>query len=482
MLTKVHNRMIENADVNVKDFGAIGDGVADDTAAIQAAFDAVGTNGEVYFPAGTYKTSSAINATCSFYGDGSGTIFRPSGGHEAFIVRAGRADRPYAERIGSFVIDFGHLGSVTSADIGLWLSKGSTPPANSGCYNTTFSNIMINKAYRGIQMLNTDLGNLWNTRFESIIITGSGDHGIYIDTTGTNGSLNVGFDTVTIDGLSSATAKGAYIRGIPNMSFFGVSTAITGGSGSCLTVSDCSNVDVRVQIESATTTSAISGLVAFLNCPTVEVSLTSQTCTFDQGAGNDASYIYADANVKTITVRAVNNAADVYTSGTTYKLNVGFGVSSTKLCILDQNVVASDAYASAAVKAATKWPDTNYALEKTATTRRTQALDVSIAVGATANLVSVADYASRPYQVAGLYIVQGSKSTDNTVGFTDLVLVTGVGQAVAQTVVVVSGNSINGGEARTYGVSGGFLTLSVAHVSGNYIVSATGFDQAGSAN
>jgi hypothetical protein len=37
--------------VSVKDFGAVGDGVADDTAAIQAALD---SNGDVYFPEGTY--------------------------------------------------------------------------------------------------------------------------------------------------------------------------------------------------------------------------------------------------------------------------------------------------------------------------------------------------------------------------------------------------------------------------------------------
>lgn len=44
--------------ISVKDFGAVGDGVTDDTAAIQAAIDAVTiTGGTVYFPVGIYRVS-----------------------------------------------------------------------------------------------------------------------------------------------------------------------------------------------------------------------------------------------------------------------------------------------------------------------------------------------------------------------------------------------------------------------------------------
>jgi hypothetical protein len=47
--------------VSVKDFGAIGNGTADDTAAIQAAINLACTNGGmVYLPAGTYKISAAL--------------------------------------------------------------------------------------------------------------------------------------------------------------------------------------------------------------------------------------------------------------------------------------------------------------------------------------------------------------------------------------------------------------------------------------
>lgn len=59
--------------VSVQDFGAVGDGVTDDTAAIQAAVDAI-TTGTVHFPAGTYKVTATIDITKNgihLLGDGS---------------------------------------------------------------------------------------------------------------------------------------------------------------------------------------------------------------------------------------------------------------------------------------------------------------------------------------------------------------------------------------------------------------------------
>jgi hypothetical protein len=46
--------------INVIDFGAIGDGVTDDTAAIQAAVDASSSGSVILFPAGDYKISSSV--------------------------------------------------------------------------------------------------------------------------------------------------------------------------------------------------------------------------------------------------------------------------------------------------------------------------------------------------------------------------------------------------------------------------------------
>ena len=64
-LTKVSYSMVTGAPFNVLDYGAVGNGVANDTASIQAAIDAAIANGggTVYLPPGTYKTTASINIT-----------------------------------------------------------------------------------------------------------------------------------------------------------------------------------------------------------------------------------------------------------------------------------------------------------------------------------------------------------------------------------------------------------------------------------
>ena len=65
--TDVETKLRES--VSVKDFGAVGDGVTDDTAAIQAALD---TGGSVYFPEGDYFITAQLNCSGSMRGDGIG--------------------------------------------------------------------------------------------------------------------------------------------------------------------------------------------------------------------------------------------------------------------------------------------------------------------------------------------------------------------------------------------------------------------------
>lgn len=74
--------------VSVRDFGAVGDGVTDDTAAIQAAIDA-STGKVLFFPTGTYRHSATLDfSNCSVLGDGAdATVFAPS--HSGVALRVG---------------------------------------------------------------------------------------------------------------------------------------------------------------------------------------------------------------------------------------------------------------------------------------------------------------------------------------------------------------------------------------------------------
>jgi hypothetical protein len=81
--------MIDGAVVNVKDFGAVGDGVTDDTAAIQAAIDSNASFIQVYIPPGTYRLSSPLiidRQNLSLFGAAQWTTLFPDAGVTAIEV------------------------------------------------------------------------------------------------------------------------------------------------------------------------------------------------------------------------------------------------------------------------------------------------------------------------------------------------------------------------------------------------------------
>lgn len=99
-LTKVTYSMIKGSAFNALDFGADPTGVADSSAAIQAAIDACAAGGpsgqpggQVFFPRGTYLVNTPINLTSSnsvlraytqLVGEGNGTVIKGNTGGRLF--------------------------------------------------------------------------------------------------------------------------------------------------------------------------------------------------------------------------------------------------------------------------------------------------------------------------------------------------------------------------------------------------------------
>jgi hypothetical protein len=104
--------------VSVKDFGAVGDGVTDDTAAIQAALVA---SRRVYAPAGTYKiTNLRWLSGRTLYGDGCSATFIQQGAANQYAINMlSNADSVGGETVGQILdpalIDVGFIGAAAAS-------------------------------------------------------------------------------------------------------------------------------------------------------------------------------------------------------------------------------------------------------------------------------------------------------------------------------------------------------------------------------
>ena len=83
-----NEKLIDDISINVKKFGAKGDGVADDTTAIQNALNSLSTGQKIYFPIGTYLVTNITIPNVNFTIDSApgATIKKISGGSASYMV------------------------------------------------------------------------------------------------------------------------------------------------------------------------------------------------------------------------------------------------------------------------------------------------------------------------------------------------------------------------------------------------------------
>lgn len=180
--------------VTVKDFGAVGDGVTDDTAAIQAAINSQifsnRTGGEVYFPVGTYKITSALIVL-----NASGVRLRGAGGNysAAKITQAttGLASIILQNTencvIGGFSIS--GLGSSDVDSIGIQIKWDGTNGYN-GLANSV-EHCQISNVYTGIACgaLAGDSFSCAENTFHKVMIHDCGREGVRLNSTNSQSQM-----------------------------------------------------------------------------------------------------------------------------------------------------------------------------------------------------------------------------------------------------------------------------------------------------
>lgn len=162
--------MIDGAPVNVLDYGAVGDGVTDDTVAMQAAHD---TGQIVYYPAGTYKFTTLTNIQAGgIIGDGqTQSVLLSTDTTSANLITfigdsVGGPDN--ALTFQDFMLK-GQVGQPTPKTAGAGIRVAPTPNENTYAYA---SNVTINGVPIGFDFVRASFFTLIGCKLLAYTISG----------------------------------------------------------------------------------------------------------------------------------------------------------------------------------------------------------------------------------------------------------------------------------------------------------------------
>lgn len=261
--------------VNVKDFGALGDSVTDDTTAINAAYASLkGSSGTVIWPPGTYKITDTIRIgdTTSGASAPQSEIQTLGTGGPAFGVQvnySGPTDRPafligrnpYCRFEGLYIHNAaGSTGTTT----GLMIGGSGTGAFGTQTYSCLFHNVLIDNFHVGIQdgnfgafsectflscsVQNCDTGytqNDFNTLDNMLINFGCGGCTVGI-TNGASENLAVYGGSSSFNGQDFQVQQNATVFIIENWRSEGSGNNVVGtGSGGNVFIRNCLFKDVN---------------------------------------------------------------------------------------------------------------------------------------------------------------------------------------------------------------------------------------------
>ena len=229
--TNVQSKLRES--VSVKDFGAVGDGVTDDTAAIQKAIDFAAANGQrfVYVPQGTYiVTGTGLNIV----GSGLGTVGLVGDGVYASTIRNNngnvlriRGEQAVFEKICLYSTGGGHTIVQTGS-----FAQSSFNNVAAICSATNFS-IWENAGFEYLEVRWKDSvmqhvagatvpgfnlvsagGDINDNRWENTRVIYSGNYFFWIESTGANFQYHNQFNNINFE-----VCNGGGIKLISNLLF-----------------------------------------------------------------------------------------------------------------------------------------------------------------------------------------------------------------------------------------------------------------------
>jgi len=261
-LTKAHNRMIEGAPVNVRDYGAVGDGVTDDTDAINAAIAAASPSGKVILSSNKTYIVRGINPPSDFHLDFNGStlkskdlahnpiFFDPVGGKSGFILENAKMDCNMANNAinvtgGVWLTDWNDIQLLGKTEIyncyreGINLYNCKNVVADSyEFYNSGLSTGPTSNAGYGLTLNSNASGDCSRVYFRNIYIHDVIGFGIHL-----LGASHVTLDNVVIANMRAPSSIGITYTYADNVSINNMS--IDGVNGDAHEINASTNISVN---------------------------------------------------------------------------------------------------------------------------------------------------------------------------------------------------------------------------------------------